>query len=894
MTNRFTRRDCAKALLAAAAPGVTLEGGRRELVLENSALRLSLVLEGEWLLAVQLTDRIGNAAIDLPPGHFELEFEGGRTIGAPGLRIERAAQSRDGIELLYVSGPPAIEVRVRYTLPKRAAYVRKQISLRQRGPGEALRLMRADLDNWRGVRRDWSSMRADALPYGSHPIFCDRLWAGVEFVAAFNSYDRDGFVLRSRPGGRRVGAEWVDLHSTVAGAAEPGHVRDAFLRYLDDIRLAPPRWVACYNSWWTLPTVVKQEQNLRLIATLKEKLFDRHGVFFDIVTTDMGWSNPRSIWEIDRTQLPQGFDDIRAIVESARGRLGLWMSPSETYPPVCDYEWLEQHGYVVLRRERSGKREPFALSLADPKYRNAVTKQLPGLIQGNNLGHIKYDGFVAQEPEGHHDLLPGADSVEPLARHALELLEVSRKADPTLFTEPTCINSLANYISPWILKYSDSAWGNAGGDCPPGINPAPDYRESHTNAREWYIFSSLREFWLPQNAVQYFDIVHCDRAAGFANHAAMAVGRGRFFLSTYINPAFMSADDWRIYAGLLKWARASQEILRHTVVLPSRVEAGEPYVYAHWRGARGILAVRNPSNASQDFALELRAACAPKSLSRAVCYTQYPCRRGIARDLRADSTIHLKLAPWELLFLEIVPQEHLAEPVAFGARWYSADGETYAVPDRAAGDIEWMEPHGAVRRVRVTPRPALELHGRIVSQSARRLPESEWLADESGRVASTAFDLECEVNIAKDADGGRLLLLVEYPGRRCRPSRCKATLDGRAVDLAASSSALSDDPNAGHIGYYHVNGEPWKDLRPYESHWHWYECAVPAGISRVRFDGAAGFEQPRIGVWLWSENNLGKLKQPVGYASSAPAMPEYRPELERNGICLLPPRAVST
>ena len=124
-------------------------------------------------------------------------------------------------------------------------------------------------------------------------------------------------------------------------------------------------------------------------------------------------------------------------------------------------------------------------------------------------------------------------------------------------TEPTYLNSIANYISPWILKYSDTVWANAE-DCVVGIGPAPDYRESHTNAREFMVFKSLEQVWLPQNAVHYFDIIHVDEREGFPNHAAMAFGRGRFFLSTYVNPKLMNDEDWRIYAGLLRWARAER------------------------------------------------------------------------------------------------------------------------------------------------------------------------------------------------------------------------------------------------------------------------------------------------------------------------------------------------
>jgi Melibiase len=631
-SNRITRRDCARALALAAMPAAANEPH----VLENSALRCEIALRNGSVAERRFVNKLANDASVLRAPEFLLEFDNGAMLTASDFSVKPGAVTADRIELLFTksSGPlSGLEVKLEYHLPSGKRYLRKQISVRKHASDRA-KLMRVDLDDWRGVKRRWQSMHADRLPYGSHPVFCENLWAGVEFVAAFNEYGNDGFVLRSRPGGRTIGPDWLTLHSTVVGAAETGRVRDAFLEYLEDIRLAPPRLVACYNSWWTLPKVVKQAENLELIADLKAKLYDRHGVFFDIITTDMGWSNPRTIWQIDRSILPQGFNDIRSIVEPAGGKLGLWMSPSEVYPPVCDYEWAEKNGYVVLwsNRDRSGRKR-FALSLADPKYRNEVTAQLKNLIRDSNLGHIKYDGFAAKEENPHHSLLAEKDSVEPLAAYSLELIQVSKAQNPDLITEPTYMNSLANYISPWILKYSDTVWGNSGGDCPLGIGPAPEYRESHTNAREYYIFSSLNEFWLPQNAVHYFDIVHCDSGAGFPNHAAMAFGRGRFFVSTYLNPKFMNEDDWRIYAGLLKWARANRDILRNTRVLPSRVELGEPYAYAHWLGARGILVARNPSNETKEFAIDLARSGAPQELDNAVCYTQYPYRKGIAAGL---------------------------------------------------------------------------------------------------------------------------------------------------------------------------------------------------------------------------------------------------------------------
>lgn len=886
---------------------------QRQCVVENDALRLSISLDRQTIARRSFENRLLSEVVSLPAEEFLLEFDDASEVSSNRLEVQLRQPDSGQAELLF-SGPAGLEIRVRYTLSPQSAYLRKQISVRQRA-GAARRLVRAQLENWQGVRRAWQSMRPDPLPYGSYPIFCDSLWAGVEFVAAFNKFGPDGFTLASRPGLIPIGPEWLDLNGTVIGVAPRGAVRDAFLRYIEDIRLAPARMVACYNSWWTLPKVVKQHDNLALIRELKAAMFDRHGIFFDIITTDMGWSNPRSIWEIDRSVLPQGFDDIRAIVEAAGGKLGLWMSPSELYPPVCDYDWAEKKGYVVLRPTserlpggRLASARP-ALSLADPKYRGQTKEQLKRLIRENGLGHIKYDGFCAVELRAHDGLAPGEDSVEPLAAFSLELLNASKEANPQLVTEPTYLNSIANYISPWIVKYSDTVWANAE-DCVVGIGPAPDYRESHTNAREYMVFRSLDQVWLPQNALHYFDITHVDAKEGFPNHAAMAFGRGRFFVSTYLNPKLMNEEYWQIYAGLLRWARQNSGVLRNTVVVRSRVELGEPYLYAHWLGSRGILVVRNPSNESKTFLVDLAKSGAPENLANAVCYTQYPYRRGIAAGLDGRSQVPLALAPWEILFLEIVPRSELKEAIAVGARWYDSGEAMSIVPDRAKGSVRVLDPRSGERVIAVTPRKPEETKGELTSHAVRQLPEGEWLEAKSRttavfpfrypaeleprsiarlkesewtnvtrrKVPSSAFEVECSVSIPEKEARGKALLLVEFPGREYRPSRCEAWIDGRAASLEQSSS---DE----HIGYY-----DWaRGLAPYESEWCWYIVNLESGLHRVKFAGAAGHPNPRLGLWLWTECDLGEKAVSVPVRCSAASMPQYRERIERRGICLMQP-----
>ncbi len=835
----MTRREwLATVPMAAAAASDDL------LVLENPHLRYEVRIGGGAVVSRRLENKAGKTAAAPPAEEFVLEFAGGPVMRASEFRCARSGVS----ELLFTHGS-GLEVRVRYSLDAGRTYLRKQIALRG---GEARQLLRADLENWSGVQRPWRSMTADRQPNGSHPIYCESLWAGVEFVAAFNEYRDDGFVLRSRPGGVKIGADWYSLHSTVIGVAEPGGVREAFLRYIEDIRLAPPKWSACYNSWWTLPLRPQHAELIALAAQLKGDLYGQHGVFFDLFAVDEGWTDPKSIWEIDRNALPNGFEDLRRVVESASGRMGLWISPSANYPRSTSYDWARENGFVTVPADK-----PRGVSLADPRYRGAMLDALRRLVTGSGFAHVKFDGFTARESVAHHDLLPDADSVEPLAAYALELMRAAKAANPALVSEPTCMNSLVNYISPWIIQHADTVWGNSGGDCPAGLGPAPDYREAATSAREYYIFSSLDEVWLPQNALQYFDIVHCDAPGGFVNHAAMAIGRGRFFLPVYLNPKFMEKEDWRIFAGLLRWARANKDVLRETRVLRSRVEVGEPYCYAHWLDGRGILAVRNPSNENREYTLELPGP-------GMVAYTQFPYRRAVASDA---ARVTLELAPWELVFIEVVERAKLREPVALGARWFAApDGAMRVVPDRGVKEVRVLEPGGGERKFAVETRRGVLPAGNAVPLVKR----------------GAGFELECAVTVPAEA-GGTVLLLVEFPGRKHFKSECGATVNGKTATLEARHST-------GHISLMHrAEGTYWKGVIPYESQWTWYLCTVGPGESKVHFRGSAAAPEYRIGAWLWAENECSRDEQAIGARAGAPEMPQYRDRLERWGLCLRRP-----
>lgn len=854
-------------------------------VLQNRDLRYVLSIDGDCVTARRLENRRTGKVLSLPLQEFRLEFQEGSPLSSSQCRVKASGGGSEA-ELLF-SSEVGIEVRVRYTLAPEKPYLRKRIAARQ-ASGAARRLMLAELENGKGIKAPWSSMRADRFSFGSHPIYCDDVWAGVEFVAAFNQVGDDGFVLRSRPGGPRLGPEWLELHSTVIGVADRGQVRPAFLRYIDDIRLAPPRLTCCYNSWWTLPKRFTQDDMLKLAADLKRRLYDPHRVFFDVVAVDAGWSEPKSIWGVNKQFLPNGFDPLRRIVESAQGRLGLWISPSAMYTLATDCDWAGRNGHTVVKYTGYGRHTMTGLSLADPTYFSKTKDQLARLIREDRFAHVKFDGLFAFEDTPHHGLLPGDDSVEPLVAKALELLLAAKQANPELVSEPTFLNSWFNYISPWMIQYADNLFGNSGGDYPRAIGPAPDYRESCTNAREWYIFSSLDEIWLPQNALQYFDIIHCDAAGGLPNHLAMAFGRGRFFVPVYINPKYVSDTEMKLFAGLLRWARTNQQLLRQTIVIPSRVEQGQPYCYAHWQGRRGMAVVRNPSNESRSYRLDLKAAGAPADLADAVCYTQYPCRKGIAAGVGAAAVVPVQLQPWELAFIEITPRAELREPVAIGARWYrGADTKMRVCPEPGVQQVEVLEPGKAPARHAVRGPKATMPAGKVVSRDVHPLAKDKWLSVQGKPRASAGFDLECSVHVPEASTGGKLLVLLQFPTRQHAPSTCSATVNGQPTRLEERSSA-------GQMGYaggtHGFNPKSyWAGMIPHECEWTWYLCPLKPGQSRVVLKGAVARPEVKLGAWVWSDRDCRSGRQALPVACGEPEMPQQEDWLDRQGVCLLRP-----
>jgi hypothetical protein len=130
----------------------------------------------------------------------------------------------------------------------------------------------------------------------------------------------------------------------------------------------------------------------------------------------------------------------------------------------------------------------------------------------------------------------------------------------------------------------------------------------------------------------------------------MAIGRGRWFLSTYFKSSLMRPEDWDFLAALVRWARANQAHLVNAWQFGGQPEKREAYGYMFRQAAKDLYCVRNPWIEEQT--IELPASTSPTAVDVQMIY---PRRAPVGRNEPGERGPTLRLAPYETVFLETVP-----------------------------------------------------------------------------------------------------------------------------------------------------------------------------------------------------------------------------------------------
>lgn len=619
------------------------------------------------------------------------------------------------------------------------------------------------------VRADLLSLRVAGESFqetgrapASFPAFGRGLFAGIEHVSGACRATGDTVLLSQEPG-LRIDDNWRSIASVVVGWPLPGTVefapgatrmRQAFLHYLDAVRIKPARIELHTNTWWTLPVPYSESDVLADIKALRQGFYNRTGMFFDSYALDLGWSDPHTVWRVDSRRFPNDLRVVNQQLHALGCRLGLWTSPGSAYPAGLDNKWLENAGYDMTPFGDPGDQIDHVACLAlGGNYQQAYKQSLVDYAQRYGLGHAKLDFLYRSCDVAAHGHATGAGGCHAIDAGLADVLDSLREVNPAMALEPL----VCGYPpSPWWTAHTPFVLGPHGDDVPAGRVPCPEWMESLITARDTAYRAHQEEWLMPTQALETFDIV-VQSPGEYENMAVMAVGRGRWFLSTYLRPDLMKPADWDFLAALVRWERANQEYLGNAWLIGGRPENREAYGYYFHHPGRDIYCARNPW--IEERTIEIPVAAAETRELRLI----YPRRATLARIAPGAATWTVSVAPYETVLLESVP-----------------------VGEATASLATWPSPRA-----------------RLTANSLRSLSDSPSVAA-GGRVRY-AWDGQLKVPAIKDA---QLCLLVEG-GPSADTATCTVTVDGQAVTVAKSGSegqfSAAAEPSPEHWSWFLVS-----------------------------------------------------------------------------------------
>lgn len=447
-----------------------------------------------------------------------------------------------------------------------------------------------------------------------------------------------------------IGAGQTEQYSSVIGIALQGQMRRAFLAYIERERAHPYRTFLHYNSWFDIGffTPYTQQDAVNRIHEIGKALHRKRGVVLDSYLFDDGWDNHSDLWKI-RDDFKDGFAPLTKAAAEYGTAPGIWLSPWGGYGPPKQERVAaaKKAGYEIVDG---------GLALSGPKYYARFHDAVTEMVTKYGVNQFKLDGT------GNADQVVKGSAFSSDFDAAIHLIGDLRKLNPDLYINLTT----GTYPSPFWLFYADSIW--RGGDDTEftGVGPSRErwitYRDADTYDE---IVKAGRLF--PLNSLMLHGIVYAQKApylstdpgGDFRNEVRSYFGSGTQLQELYITPSLLTDANWDDLAEAAKWARRNAATLNDTHWIGGDPRWLSVYGWAAWSSQKGILTLRNPSDKPQRFSLDIQQAFelppnAPERYSAHSPWSEDVAQPSI--DLHAGQPFPFKLAPFQVLTLEALPQ----------------------------------------------------------------------------------------------------------------------------------------------------------------------------------------------------------------------------------------------
>lgn len=523
-----------------------------------------------------------------------------------------------------------------------------------------------------------------AISFGHSAVFF-----GVEYPAATTTvkHTKAGFGLSCREIiGTVVKDKWVESKWVVEGLAPDGHAQLWFDRYLPDIRVAPLRPYALYNSWFDLhaptfkhlaPEHVMNEKNIMdIIEAFKKDMIAPYGIHLDAFVLDDGWDVHHSDWQLRQSTFPHGLKPIADTLRTLGTTLGIWFGPTGGYSFRNDrISWMGDHGYEV-----TGHGSDAMMCIGGKKYGALFQKRTTDMVRDDGVGYFKWDGIQFSCSDPTHGHPTGYYSRRALLDSLIAKCRAVRAINPDVYLNITS----GTWLSPWWVKYANQIWMQ-GSDYGFADVPSVSNRDASMTYKDFVLYDDLRakDCWFPISNLMTHGIIKGalneigstdDPLDNFTNDAMFYFGRGVTMYELYITPGLLDKGEWNALSKSLKWAEDRFDVLQQTRMVGGDPTRGEPYGYVHFRGDSGILAVRNPSMKAGSIRLKLDPADGlDAGASSLVLERVYPTRWISPSLYAAGATVDLLLDGYETAVYEVFPLDAATRPLLAGVTFTGKD-----------------------------------------------------------------------------------------------------------------------------------------------------------------------------------------------------------------------------
>jgi hypothetical protein len=526
---------------------------------------------------------------------------------------------------------PSTGIRVRWigSLRDQAGYLRTTINISgtKKSPAinhvQLLNNMKIDALVQMGNHRGGNAVRSDQMFFGVEVPFFENSISGDTFSSGF------GCELSLNKGKAYT-------FSAVVAVFPEGQLRRTFLHYLERERARSYKPFLHYNCWFDFRNAVSEELMLDRIKKINMQLTQKRGVSLDSYVIDDGYDDfNKGFWAFDDTKFPDGFTKVAKRLADVDSNLGLWLSPSGGYGG---------------RKERIARAQEIGiekLDLSVPAYYEWFLARHQRFIQDEQVNYFKWDR-LGNEVNGHFMAL-------------VDIAHKLREVKPDLFINTTA----GTWQSPFWLNHVDCTW-RSGKDV--GFRGKGDEREQWLTFRDGISYESISKSAMtyPLNALMIHGIVFADGtrdtktlhrgSKDLRNEVRSYFGGGYALQELYINPDYMTADQWNAIADGAKWARDRADILVDAHFIGGNPNKLEVYGFAAWRNNRGTITLRNPNDVKQRFNLDVATAFElPAGAASSYTLTSpYADQRVKRLNIVAGKPLEIELMPFEVLVFDAV------------------------------------------------------------------------------------------------------------------------------------------------------------------------------------------------------------------------------------------------